>query len=141
MGRGLGPPALSLLEENMANQNRPWFASGHSTAAGLIVEWNPMSGYVSSLSSQTPHYGSLPTFRLRGFAISGSTAVAISTVPIKLNYGRSSGATLTTIFLCAEPGAGMLGAANIMGIEAGYFSIRSTVAHADGGLTGLLWGD
>jgi len=60
---------------------------------------------------------------------------------MKLRYGRSSDATLTSIALTAEPGAGMLGAAHIIGLDAGYFAIQTTVAHADGGLTALIWGD
>lgn len=73
--------------------------------------------------------------------MSGSTAVAISTLVIALRYGDSSGATLTTIALCKEPGASMIGAAGLMGIEFGYAAVHSSVAHSDGGLTASIFGD
>ncbi len=114
----------------MTYKNQPWFVSGFTTAAGVIAEYNP---------AQTVY--NHRNFRLRGFAVSGSTTLAISTTPMKLRYGRSSDATLTSVALTAEPGASMLGAAHIIGLEAGYFAIQSTVAHANGGLTVLLWGD
>ena len=116
----------------MQNANKPWFVSGFSTAAGIIVEFRP---------DQSADWGKTRDYKLRGFAVSGSTALAISTNPIKLIYGKSSAAELTTIVLTAEPGAGMLGAAQLMGLEGGYFAIESTVAHADGGLTVFMWGD
>ncbi len=122
----------------MGQSNKSWFVSGFSTAAGVIVEWNPNDGYNSSVESYS---GKLPEYRLRGFAVSGSTVLAISSTPMKLRYGKSSDATLTSVVLTAEPGVGMLGAANLMGLEAGYFAIQSTVAHADGGLTVLMWGN
>ena len=118
--------------------NKAWFVSGFSTAAGVIVEWNPFDGYDSSAESFS---GKLREYRLRGFAVSGSTVLAISTTPMKLRYGKSSDATLTSVAITAEPGASMLGVANLMGLEAGYFAIQSTVAHANGGLTVLMWGN
>jgi len=111
-------------------RNKPWFASTHSTAAGVILERNPAIG----------SYGG-QRLRLRGFAISGSTAVAVSTTPIKILYGDSSAGVLTTAELCNEPGAGMVGVSGIMGIEGAYIALETTVAHADGGLTFVMWGD
>lgn len=125
----------------MAKKNKPWFKSALSTASGVIVEWNPMALYVSSTPTVTPHYGELPSYNLRGFAVSGSTAIAVSTLVISLRYGKSSAGTLSTIALCKEPGAAMLGADNLMGIEGGYFALYTSVAHADGGLVGMIWGD
>lgn len=122
----------------MGQSNKPWFVSGFSTAAGVIVEWNPMDGYASSLASYS---GKLPNYRLRGFAVSGSTLLATSTTPMKVRFGESSAAPLTSMALTAEPGVGMLGVAGLMGIEGGYIAIQTTVAHANGGLTVLMWGD
>ena len=111
-------------------RNKPWFVSTHSTAAGVLLEQNPAVGA----------YGG-QKLRLRGFYISGSSAVAVSTTPMKLIYGDSSAGVLTTIDLCNEPGAGMVGVSQMMGIEGRYFAIESTVAHADGGLSLAMWGD
>lgn len=122
----------------MGYRNNPWFASTHTTAAGIALE------YTGGLSSRTTaaQYGSQkPIFRLRGFAISGSTAVAISTDPIKIIYGESSDNPQTTADLCNEPGAGMVGVDGIVGIEGGYIALETTVAHADGGLTFAMWGN
>ena len=114
----------------MDHRNRPWFVSTNSTAGGVILEYNPAVGT----------YGQ-GSFRLRGFYASGSTAVAVSTLPLKLIYGDSSAGVLSTIELCAEPGAGMVGVSQLMGLEGRYFAIESTAAHADGGLTVAMWGD
>src|SRR3990167_4442645 len=103
-------------------RNKPWFVSTWSSAAGVLLEKNPAVG----------SYGG-QQLRLRGFYVSGSTAVAISTLPMKLIYGDSSAGALTTITLCAQPGANMIGVSQMMGIEGRYFAIESTVAHADGG--------
>lgn len=126
----------------MANyKDAPWFASTHTTAAGVALEFTGTTDH-SSLDSTQTGYGTLPrTYRLRGFAVSGSTAVAISTDPIKILYGDSSGATLTTAELCQEPGIGMVGISGLVGIEGGYIALETTVAHADGGLTFSMWGD
>jgi hypothetical protein len=35
----------------------------------------------------------------------------------------------------------MTGVAGIMGIEGEYIALESTVAHADGGLSLMMWGD
>ena len=115
-------------------RNNPWFASTHSTAAGIILEQRD-STFDAAAQGFAPR-----RYRLRGFAISGSTAVAVSTTPIKILYGRSS-ADAITAELTNEPGAGMLGVANILGIEGEYIGFETTVAHADGGLTFLAWGD
>ncbi len=120
------------------SRNKPWFVSGFSSAAGIIVEFNPKDGYVSSLVAFS---GKFPDFNLRGFAISGSTAVGVSTKSIKLRHGQSSDATLTTIVVCGEPGASIFSVSNLLGLEAGYFALVSTVVHAQGGLTAMLWGD
>ena len=119
-------------------KNREWFESSYSTAAGTIVEYNPLDGYASSLS---PMYGELPEYHLRGVAVSGSSAAAASTTPIKLVYGQSSAHTLTTVYLFSEPSSGMRFLDNLMGLNGGYFSIRSTIAHADGALVAAMWGD
>lgn len=111
-------------------RNKPWFASTHSTAAGVILEHNPSIG---SFGGQK--------LRLRGFYISGSTAVNVSTTPIKLIYGDSSAGVLSTIELCNDPGASMVGVSQLMGLEGRYFAIESTAAHADGGLSVAMWGD
>jgi len=122
----------------MSNKNQSWFKSGVSTADGIIVEWNPLDGYASSLA---PVYGQLPSYNLRGFAVSGSSAAAASTKPIKIVYGQSSAHVLTTVYVCAEPGATLRVVDNLMGISGGYISLRSTIVHADGALTAMLWGD
>lgn len=116
------------------HRNKPWFASTHTTAAGIALE----KSIPISTASQ---YGRQTELRLRGFAISGSTAVAISTTPIKVIWGASSVSPQTTAELCNEPGIGMVGVAGIMGIEGGYIALETTVAHADGGLTFMMWGD
>ena len=116
-------------------RNRPWFVSTNTTAAGVALEYNPISTAKGAYGVQFAGY------RLRGYSISGSTAVAVSSTPIKLIYGASSGAALTSEELCNEPGAGMVGVNGIMGIEGGYFALETTVAHADGGLTFSMWGD
>ena len=85
--------------------------------------------------------GDLPEFTLRGFSVAGSTVAAISTLVISLRYGKSSDATLSTLPLCKEPGVGQQGISQMKGIEAGYMALYTSVAHADGGLVGLLWGD
>ena len=115
-------------------RNVPWFASTNTTAAGVAIE--------RSQAPTTDMQGRQDRrFRLRGFAISGSTSVAISTSPIKVIYGDSSIAPQTTAELCNDPGSGMVGVSGIMGIEGGYIALETTVAHADGGLTFVMWGD
>ena len=114
----------------LENRNKPWFVSTFSTAAGVLLEKNPPAG----------SYGQ-NTLRLRGFYVSGSTAVVVSTTPMKLIYGDSSAGALTSIALCNEPGAGMIGVSQLMGLEGRYFALESTVAHADGGLSVAMWGD
>src|SRR3990167_6958684 len=111
-------------------RNLPWFASTHTTAAGVALEF---SG--PTLTTDARFGANLPVFRLRGFAVSGSTAVAVSTTPIKVIYGDSSAGGLTSAEICNEPGVGMVGVSGIVGIEGGYISLETTVAHADGGLT------
>ena len=118
-------------------KNKPWFASTHTTAAGIALEY---TGGFSSLTTEVT-YGGKRTYRLRGFAISGSTTVAISTLPIKVIYGDSSANPHTTAELCNEPGAGMIGVSGIVGIEGGYIALETTVVHAHGGLTFMMWGD
>ncbi len=118
-------------------QNNPWFVSTHTTAAGIALEY---TGGFSSLSTEVT-YGGKRRFRLRGYTVSGSTGVAISTDPIKIIYGDSSVSPHTTAELCNEPGIGMVGVSGIMGIEGGYIALETTVAHADGGLTFVMWGD
>lgn len=118
--------------------NKAWLVSGFSTAVGVIVEWNPFDGYDSSAQSFS---GKLREYKLRGFSVSGSTAVAISTLVISLRHGKSSDAPLTTLALCKEPGAGQQGITELEGINAGYFALYTSVAHADGGLVGMIWGD
>jgi len=117
-------------------RNTPWFASTNTTAAGVALEY---SG--PPLTTDARFGANLPVFRLRGFAISGSSAVAISTNPIKVIYGDSSAGGLTSAEICNEPGAGSIVLDGILGIEGGYIALETTVAHADGGLTFLMWGD
>ena len=118
-------------------RNQPWFASTHTTAAGVALEFAGRSA-----ATTAAQFGSAaPKYRLRGFAVSGSTAVAVSTSPIKVIYGESSAGANTTAEICNEPGASMVGVAGIVGIEGGYIALETTVAHADGGLTFMMWGD
>ena len=115
-------------------RNPAWFASTHTTAAGIALEQSQVG--TTDMQGRSDR-----VFRLRGFAVSGSTAVAISTSPIKVIYGDSSVAPEITAELCNEPGASMTGVSGIMGIEGGYIALETTVAHADGGLTFMMWGD
>ena len=116
-------------------RNSPWFASGFSTAAGVIVEKS-----VAPLTTLTGT-GNPTQYRLRGYSVSGSTALAISTNPIKLRLGPSSAGPFTSHRIANEPGIGMIGATRLQGIEAGYIAIQTTVVHANGGLTVMIWGD
>ena len=114
--------------------NRPWNFSGFSSAAGVIAATSGLHPGGSHPGPQTHQ------FRLHGFAVGGSTAVSITTNVIKLRYGDSSDAgAFTTITLCPEPGANLIGVAGLEGIIFGYAEMRTTVAHANG-LTGMLWG-
>ena len=119
-------------------RNQPWFVSTHTTAAGIALEY---TGGKSSATTAAAFGAQPPRYRLRGFSVSGSTAVAISTTPIKIIWGHSSLSPLSTSEVCNEPGAGMVGISGILGIEGGYIAIETTVAHADGGLTFCMWGD
>ena len=117
--------------------NKPWFVSAHTTAAGIALEYTD-----KNVRTSVAQYGAgQVTYRLRGFAVSGSTAIAISTTPITLIYGNSSLSPQTTLAITNEPGIGMVGANDLMGLEGGYFALETTVAHAHGGLTFLMWGD
>lgn len=118
-------------------RNNPWFASTFTTATGIALEYAGQSGATTGAQFGA----SKPVYRLRGFAISGSTAIAISTLGIKIIYGDSSETPATTATLCAQPGAGSIVVDGILGIEAGYIALESTVAHADGGLYFAMWGD
>ena len=119
-------------------RNQPWFVSTNTTAAGIALEY---TGGKSSATTAAAYGSQPPRYRLRGFSVSGSTAVAISTTPIKLIWGASSLSPASTSELCNEPGAGMAGISGLLGIEGGYIAIETTVAHADGGLTFAMWGD
>jgi hypothetical protein len=121
------------MGRNQAGRNAPWFVSNFTTAAGILAEKS--AGGASTVQGRRTQY------RLRGYSVSGSTAIAVSSTPLKLRLGPSSDGPFTSHQIANEPGAGMIGAANIMGIEAGYIAIQSTVAHADGGLSVMLWGD
>ena len=126
----------------MTKRNSEWFVSGQSTAKGIICEWNPMDGYVSSTPTVTPHYAELPQYNLRGFLVSASSATAASTLPVSLRYGNSSAGTLSTIALCADVGSGnKIHADNLMGIQGGYFALYTSQVHADGGIVGCMWGN
>ena len=118
-------------------RNQPWFVSTHTTAAGVALEFAGRS----AATTGAQFGAAVPKYRLRGFAVSGSTSVAISTSPIKVIYGESSLGAATTAELCNEPGSGMIGVSGLVGIEGGYIALETTVAHADGGLTFMMWGD
>ena len=74
------------------HRNKPWFASTHTTAAGIALEFSGQSGQTTAFA----YGGGRPVYRLRGVAVSGSTAVAVSTSPIKLVFGESSNNPATT---------------------------------------------
>ena len=115
-------------------RNNAWFQSTHTTAAGIALEQRASTFDAASIGYMPPVY------RLRGFAVSGSTAVAISTTPIKVIYGRSSIDAITQE-ITNEPGAGIVGVTGLIGIEGEYIALETTVAHADGGLTFIMFGD
>ena len=118
-------------------RNTPWFVSTNTTAAGIALEYTGVTAGTTNV-----RFGANgPRYRLRGFSVSGSTAVAISTTPIKIIWGESSLTPLSTSEVCNDPGAGMVGISGLVGIEGGYIAIETTIAHADGGLTFCLWGD
>ena len=115
-------------------RNSPWWVSTFSTAAGILLE--------QSQPATTDMQGrNQRRFRLRGFSISGTSVVAVSTTPIKVVYGYSSIAPENTVVLCHQPGASMIGASGLVGVEGGYIAIESTIVHADGGLVVTMWGD
>ena len=67
--------------------------------------------------------------------------MAVSTTPIKVIYGDSSAGGLTSAQICHQPGVNPIVVDGILGIEGGYIALESTIAHADGGLTLLMYGD
>ena len=115
-------------------RNNPWFVSTHTTAAGVLLEQSdPPTTDMQGRPNRR--------FRLRGFAVSGTTAIAVTTEALKIIYGESSIAPQTTVALCAQPGANLFYQNGLMGIEGGYIAIASTAAHADGSLVISMWGD
>jgi hypothetical protein len=119
-------------------RNQPWFISTNTTAAGIALEY---TGGKSSATTAAALGAQPPRYRLRGFSVSGSTAVAISTTPIKIIWGHSSLSPLSTSEVCNDPGVNPFVVTDLMGIEGGYLALETTVAHADGGLTFAMWGD
>ena len=115
-------------------RNNPWFASTHSTAAGIVLEQRD-----STIDAAAQGYVARK-YRLRGVSISGTTAIAISTLAIKVIYGRSSVDATTQEFI-SDPGITQRLITDIMGIEGEYIGIESTAAHPDGGLSIAIWGD
>ena len=116
--------------------NKQWYASAQSTAAGIIVEYTGRSSPTNAGGT-----GQTERYRLRGVAISGTSAVALSTVPLMVHTGDSSAGVLTSQAIMSQRGVNGLMLTGLMGIEGGYIAISSTIAHADGGLTVSIWGD
>ena len=114
---------------------RGWFASGFSTAAGMVAEFSAGgAGYGSQGAA-----GERAQVKLTGYAVTLGTSVA-STVPVVLEVGISSAATLTVHPIMNQGIADSVHVSGIKGITGGYFRVSSTSAHTVG-LTANIWGE
>ena len=107
-----------------------FFASGFTTAAGIIASFN--DGSTGGVGGGSGHSV------LRGFSVSVGTTVA-STVPIMLHIGRNADAPLSSQPIMPE---GVLGTVSVSGLHlhCGYAAISSTNARATG-IVATLFGD